>query len=89
MKYKIGDKVICIEVLNDKPFGSGWALNRVFVIRMIEKSTERLGEFTLWGDTITEGLKVNSDYIGVYSNWVRLCNPLENAVINIKQEIGL
>lgn len=92
MEYKIGDKVICVEnleypVRDGKLYGGlGWELGRVFTITTVCDSSQREGLQVVWGDDIT--IEYSSTK-GIYSNYIKLYNPIEEIIEGIKKEIGI
>jgi hypothetical protein len=88
MKYKIGDKVVCIEyypVSEGFDGGQGWELGRILTVTAIEDSEGRPGQQILWGLPVSS----NGTSKGIYSNWVELYNELEIVIKEIKEEIGI
>lgn len=73
MQYKAGDYVECIFGPDNTPCGRGWKKGRRFYIHAAT------GNHVLY----------DKSGMGVFFDWVKLIDPLESVVSNIKQEIGL
>ena len=78
MKYKVGDKVICIDSTT-YPQGSGWDEGKVFIIGAVE--TSMLDVEQILAEEYSDK--------GIYSSCVELYDSLGRAIDNIKAEIGL